>query len=153
MQEYDELAPSGNLHLSQSIDQTLLQGYDSPGPGEYLNGTQSAQLLTSFGKTSSIKNCSPTWKIGTGKRPSMVCFCSFPLRWEHCVLSLSNKIYLSRNTAHTPEDACVGCDVMWIPLDSACGWPIAGAEKGCGRGTRAWSLHCVKLNWEAICES
>jgi hypothetical protein len=72
MQEYDELAPSGDLYLSKSIDQTLLQGYDSPGPGEYLNGSKSAQLLTSFGKTVSIKNSSPTWKIGTGKRPLTV---------------------------------------------------------------------------------
>jgi hypothetical protein len=71
LQTFDELAPRADLHLSSEIDRTLLLGYSSPGPGQYLNETQSSQLLTSFGKGQSLKNSKPTWRIGTGKRTQL----------------------------------------------------------------------------------
>lgn len=94
---FDELAPRGDLYLSRSIDQTLLQGYESPGPGQYINGTESSQLLTSFGKGSTISNSEPTWKIGTSKRIMVFLLSSFHSSfllpfWLHPPLSLSSSI-------------------------------------------------------------
>ena len=94
---FDELAPRGDLYLSRSIDQTLLQGYESPGPGQYINGTESSQLLTSFGKGSTISNSEPTWKIGTSKRIMVSLlssfYSSFLLPFRLCPpLSLSSSI-------------------------------------------------------------